>query len=194
MGLYLKLDGVKGDATLGTGSLPEQQAPKNAEEAAKNAKEYEHWLEQAGTQNYQDWMNINSMAWSITNKITTRSGTDADVKASKTPTVNEITITKDFDTASANLVRTICKENTPRTCCIRFVKTDFIGQHYLEFILQQVLLTSWSMSTDKEGTPNEVFVLNFTSFKMSYYPTDAKNVTNMKLPPQRAAYDLIKKA
>src|SRR5215813_12749375 len=116
MGLYLKLDGVKGDATLGTGDLPEQQTPRNADEARRNAEEKKHWLEQSATQNYQDWMNINTMSWSITNKITTRAGTDADVKASKKPTVNEITITKDFDTASANLVRTICKENTPRTC------------------------------------------------------------------------------
>jgi type VI secretion system Hcp family effector len=186
MAIYMKLDGVRGDATLGDGPLPDRRA-------AQNENEYAHWVEQAGTQNYKDWMNINSMDWSILNPITTRAGTDADVKASKTPKVNEVTIKKDFDTASANLVRTICKENTPRTCRIRFVKTDFIGQHYLEYIFQKVLLTHWSMSTDKEGAPSEEIHLNFTSFEMCYFPADSTNVTDMKAP-QRADYDLIKHA
>jgi len=176
MAIYMKLDGVKGDATLGTGPMPERVSM--------------HMIEQAAEENYKDWMVLNSISWNITNPITTRSGTDADVKGAKTPKVSEVTIKKDFDTASANLVKTICKENTPRTCRIRFVRTDFIGQHYLEYTFNKVLLTHWSTATEKDGEPNEEIHLNFTSFEMHYHPADAENVMQA---PQRAEYDTLKK-
>lgn len=176
MAIYMKLDGVMGDATLGTGPLPDRPSL--------------HMIVQSVVEDYKDWMSLTSVSWNITNGITTRAGTDADTKAAKSPNVSFVTVKKDFDAASADLVKIICKENTPRTCRIRYVATDFVGRHYLEYTFKKVLLTHWSTATDKDGAPNEEIHLNFTSFEMHYHPADAANVMQA---PHRAEYDILKK-
>ena len=80
--------------------------------------------------------------------------------------VSELTITKPRGSASATLQMFVFNGKHIPKAEIRFYKSGPSTQvPYLTITLEDVMITSWSISSDGEGIPKESFSLAFAKFK-----------------------------
>jgi type VI secretion system secreted protein Hcp len=135
------------------------------------------------------WIECHSFQWGIGRGITAPSGGSADREGS-TPSVSEVVLTKDTDSASTNLMRAsvgVGPGAEGQTVYFDFVKTDTAQpEPYLQFELDNTLVSGWSMSSGGDR-PSESVSLNFTKVTMTNIGMGAANATGQ---PDRAVWDL----
>jgi type VI secretion system secreted protein Hcp len=96
----------------------------------------------------------------------------------------QITVTKDSDKASPNLMRWMVSGD-PHEVKIAFCKEK--GDPIMELTLKETLVVDLTASVTMDEQPTETLKLDFTKIEMSFFEYNAKNVQQ---PAQRVLYDL----
>ena len=141
---------------------------------------------------YKDWITLESMSFNVGKNIETKSkGLDIEIKKNDEP--QSISVDKNTDCASADLMYRAVKDRTPDpndnpvSAEIHFVEVRESGQQgdtpvteaYLRIKLGRVLIKSWSINSDQDGRPNESLDLSFDQLAMAYKATtDGKLFTS----------------
>jgi type VI secretion system secreted protein Hcp len=126
------------------------------------------------------WIELNSFSWGLGRAIRTVVGSTDDREASA-PRVNEVTVTKDNDVASINLMQEALT-GFGKTAQIDFARTAK-GQLdvYLTLTLTNTMISGYSHSSNGgDGRPAESLSLNFSKFEYKYteMETDASPGTS----------------
>jgi len=108
-------------------------------------------------------------------------------RARTEPTVQEVTIRKEMDAASVELVRYALQGQFDRKVEIHFLRTGTGGdpQPYVKYVLQDCGIASYSVES-QAGTPLEVYKLNFSGIQFVYVKYDDE----LKGAPSDVAYFL----
>ena len=118
---------------------------------------------------YEGWVELQSAQIGIHRNITSPTGRGTNREASR-PAVQEIVITKFQDDTSTALFKESL-HGKGRIIVIAFVKED--GTTYMKLVLQNTLITSYSVSGhggDTASGPMESFSLNFTNITYETAP------------------------
>jgi len=141
------------------------------------------------TAGHANWIEVNSFQWGVGRGITSPSGGSADREGS-TPSVSEIVVTKDTDSASPNLMRAavgIGPAAEGQTVFFDFCKTDAAQpEPYIQIEIDNTLVSGYSMSSGGDR-PSESLTLNFTKITFNNIGMGPANATGQ---PDRAVWDL----
>ena len=86
--------------------------------------------------------------------------------------VSEVSCTKNVDSTSATLMRlSISGKPQPAITIVDFVDAE--GRIHLQFLLENVLIASYSLSSAGGGQPTESITLNFTKIIITRFSADA---------------------
>jgi type VI secretion system secreted protein Hcp len=131
------------------------------------------------------WIEISSFQFGIGRGISSPTGGSAD-RESSAPSVSEITISKDQDTATGPLL-TAALQGEGVTVIIDFVKTS-AGQlaKYMEYTLTNTLISGFSTSSGGDRL-NESISLNFTKVQVDPTTIDAAGAISNANP---VTYDI----
>ena len=153
MAIFLKFDGIDGDATH---------------------------------DKHKKWITIESLEWGVGRSVATQVGSGKNREASQ-PSVSEVSLNKQMDTASALLFQESCVGNKGKSATVHLVSTGSPGETYLEYTLSDALVTGYSVSTDGER-PLESITLNFSKVEMKYIPLKENNEAG---GPMIKSFDLV---
>jgi type VI secretion system secreted protein Hcp len=130
---------------------------------------------------------LNSVNFGVGRGISMEAGNMSNREATR-PSISEVNITKFADTSVTSLFKESVSGSAGKTVVIKFVRTgaDKI-QEYMNYTLENCLVSGYSISADAEGEPVENIALSFSKIMISYNDFDAKNKTSN---PQRVGYDL----
>ncbi|MBL8834637.1 MAG: type VI secretion system tube protein Hcp [Alphaproteobacteria bacterium] len=141
---------------------------------------------------HEKWIEILSCQFGAARSMTTLAGRAADREASE-PSISEVVITKPNDDASAKLFEEAVIGTDGKKVTIEFVSTGSPGVKYLDVKLENVLVSSYTMSgSSGDGRPMESVSLNFTKVMISHYKMDQKGAVTGS--PIIAGYDVAKAA
>lgn len=152
MAIYLKVDGINGDATH---------------------------------ENHKQWIDVTSLNWNANRGVNTVTGSAVNREASE-PSISDVTITKTMDTSSAHLFELASTGNKGKKVEIHLVTTGSPGDTYMEYTLENALVSNYSVSTTGDR-PIETVSFNFTKMQMRYTPYDENHSAGS---PITAGYDL----
>jgi len=141
------------------------------------------------TTGHEKWIEVLSLQWGTGRGINNSAGSGADREGS-TPSVSEIVVAKDLDSASPNLLRAslgLKPADEGKTVNIDFCKTDTSKpEPYLQFTLTNCLVSGYSLSSGGDR-PSESVQLNFTKVEFKNTGMGAANDTGS---PDTASYDM----
>jgi type VI secretion system secreted protein Hcp len=141
------------------------------------------------TTGHEKWIQCSSFQWGVGRGISNASSSPADREGS-TPSVSEIVVTKDTDSASPPLMRAslgLDPVGEGKDVKIDFCKTDTSQpEPYLQLTLNNTLVSGWSISSGGDR-PTETVTLNFTKVEFKNIGMGAANDTGTPDPSQ---YDL----
>jgi type VI secretion system secreted protein Hcp len=141
------------------------------------------------TTGHDKWIQVSSFQWGVARGISNASSSGTDREGS-TPSVNEIVVTKDTDSASPNLMRAslgLLPAGEGKIVKIDFCKTDTSQpEPYLQLTLNNTLVSGWSISSGGDR-PTETVTLNFTAVEFKNTGMGPANDTGT---PDPAQYDL----
>jgi len=126
---------------------------------------------------WKNWIEINSFQFGVGRGIASPTGGSAD-RESAAPSLSEIVVTKDQDTATGPIV-TAALQGEGVTVIIDFVKTSSGKlEKYMEYTLTNTLISGWSTSSGGDR-PSESVSLNFTKIQIDPTTIDAAGaITN----------------
>ncbi|WP_207480959.1 Hcp family type VI secretion system effector [Arenibaculum pallidiluteum] len=153
MAIYVKFDGIQGDATQ---------------------------------QNHKNWVDVSSMQFGVGRAISTPTGRAANREASE-PSVSEITMTREMDKSSPLFFKEAVSGKSGKTVQIDLVTTGDPGDTYMTYTLTDALVSSYSVSANGSGQPQESISLNFSKIELKYTPHDANHKPQA---PVVSSYDL----
>ncbi len=136
---------------------------------------------------YANHIALNSVSFGVGRGISMEAGNLTNREATR-PTISEVSITKFADTSVTSLFKESVTGSAGKTVVIKLVRTggDKV-QEYMNYTLENCLVSGFSISADAEGEPVENITLSFSKIMISYNDFDAKNKTSN---PQRVGYDL----
>jgi type VI secretion system secreted protein Hcp len=138
---------------------------------------------------HEKWIQCSSFQWGVGRGISNASSSPADREGS-TPSVSEIVVTKDTDSASPPLMRAslgLAPVGEGKDVKIDFCKTDTSQpEPYLSLTLNNTLVSGWSISSGGDR-PTETVTLNFTKVEFKNIGMGPANDTGT---PDPAQYDL----
>ncbi len=138
------------------------------------------------TQGFTGQFEVNSLQWGVGRGVGNPTGSSGNREAS-TPSVSEITVTKELDTASGDLLKQAYSGAGNSGAVISFVRTDAGGGVvYLEITLTNVMLSGYSISSGGDK-PSESISFNFTKVETKYTPQKADGTAGT---PATVSYDL----
>ncbi len=117
---------------------------------------------------HENWITLDSVQMGVGRAITASGG--GQDRETSNPSFSEITCTKSMDKASTELMMQAACGKSLEEATIHFIQTggaDAKGQHYLEYILTDPIVSSYSVSSGGER-PSESFSINFTGFQQQY--------------------------
>jgi type VI secretion system secreted protein Hcp len=138
---------------------------------------------------HEHWIELHSATLGTHRRLTSASGRGTNREAA-VPSVSEITLTKDLDSATMGLFRAgLWGEG--KVVKIDFCKTDKDQfEAFFQVELHNVLVSAFSVAGtggDSNARPTESLSLNFTKITITTTLMDAKNATGK---PDRATWDL----
>ena len=140
------------------------------------------------TAGHEQWIQCASFEWGIGRGISNSSSRRPTARAA--PSVSEIVVTKDTDSASPPLMRAslgLDPVGEGKDVQIDFCKTDTSQpEPYLQLTLSNTLVSGWSISSGGDR-PSETVTLNFTKVEFKNIGMGAANDTGTPDPCQ---YDL----
>ncbi len=138
----------------------------------------------ATDKDHKKWIVVDSCQWGVGRGISTPTGSAAK-RESSNPSVAEVVITKPLDVASGKLFGEALVGVTGKKVKFHFAATD--GKLYLEIALENVLVSSYSLSSGGDR-PSESWSLNFTKIEYTPYETDEKGAQGKS--PSRVTFDV----
>ena len=117
---------------------------------------------------HENWITCDSIQWGVGRAISASGG--GQDRETSNPSFSEVTISKSMDKASTELMMQAASGKSLGDATIHFIQTggtDAKGQHYLEYILGEAIISSYSVSSGGER-PNENFAINYTTLKQQY--------------------------
>lgn len=147
---------------------------------------------QVSSPGFEKQFQAHSMQMGVSRHVPT-STQHSSSRESAAPSVSEIVITKDQDSASAKLFEASL-HGEGKKCVISVTKTSLDGkseQPYLIITLENTLVSNYSFSAHGDGAqrPMESIAFNFTKIEYKYSETDEKNKA---AKPQIATWNLSK--
>jgi type VI secretion system Hcp family effector len=136
----------------------------------------------------QGWINISYFKWSIDRTITTRSGLQGNARDPKQPIIHDITVKKEVDSATSQLLDAICYKNKAETCTVIFVKTGNPSKLYMQYKLSNAFITKIDIDLVQEQIV-ETLTINFTKVEMAHLSGDTTNVLSQS-DPDRFEFEL----
>ena len=137
---------------------------------------------------FEDQMQLLSWGWGMSQTGTTHSA--AGGGAGKV-NVQDLTVTKYIDAATPGLVLACCKGTHYDSAVLTMRKAGGTALEYVTLTLTEVLVSSYTCAGSQgEDRVSETFSLNFSKFKFSYQPQDAKGAK--KGGAIDATYDIAK--
>lgn len=152
---------------------------------------------------HKDWIIIDSFSCGIENMDKKfEKGGKKDRKTS-VGELQECTISKSMDSASAQLAQFSINGNSPGTAEIHFVETagtDGKSVTYLKYKLDEASIKSWSISGDADDRPTEEVAFYYNKIAFAYTPngeprpepTNIMSWDNVKNIPWDAIFDPIR--
>jgi type VI secretion system secreted protein Hcp len=129
---------------------------------------------------YEKWIEVNSFQWGVGRGIGSAQGSGGNREAS-TPSVSEVSITKDEDESSGPLLQEAFNGAGNAVVTITFVRTGSPAVEYLSYILTNVMLSGYSTSSGGER-PAESISLNFTQIEIDVTPQKPDGTAGTKFP------------
>ncbi len=117
---------------------------------------------------HKDWINLNSFQFGVGRGISV-AGAGIDRETSN-PSFSEITVSKAMDVASVFLMmEAACGKSLTKATFhwIQTSGTDKTGQHYLEIILQDPILSGYSISSGGDR-PSESLSMSYNAITVQY--------------------------
>lgn len=136
---------------------------------------------------HDKWIELLSFNWGVSRGVSMESGRTANREATK-PSISEVTVVKAMDTATSDLFKQSVTGDKGKKVTIHFCQTggDKITT-FMEYKLENVIVSSYSVSSGGDSDPVENLSLSFTKVEMQHteHGTDNKGAS-----PVRVGYDL----
>jgi type VI secretion system secreted protein Hcp len=138
------------------------------------------------TDSFTNQIEVFSLQWGVGRAVSSTTG-KAGNREGSTPSVSELTVSKEFDNASGGLLKEALGAGTKATLVFSFVRTDGGGaKTYLECTLTDTIITGFSMSSGGDK-PTESLSFNFTKVEWKFTPTKPDGTDGSPFP---VTYDL----
>jgi type VI secretion system secreted protein Hcp len=138
------------------------------------------------TKGFEQQIALNSLQWGVGRGVSAPTGKGSNREAS-TPSISEITVTKDWDESTEGLLKEAFNGAGAATAVISYVRTDGGGGVvYLEYTLSDVMISGWSSSSGGDK-PSESLSLNFTKIEVKSTPQKTDGTEG---DPSTVTYDL----
>jgi type VI secretion system secreted protein Hcp len=134
---------------------------------------------------HKEWLDVQSLQWSVNRSIATKSGSSQNREASE-PSLSEVSLFKEMDAASPKLLTEACTGAAGKKVEIHLVSTGSPGVTYAEYELTNGLISSYSMSSSGDR-PTESLTISFTKIQFKYTPYDDKHKAG---DPITVSYDV----
>ncbi|MBU6955660.1 MULTISPECIES: Hcp family type VI secretion system effector [unclassified Hahella] len=136
---------------------------------------------------YKDWIRLDSFQFGVGRHITMEAGHMSNREATR-PSISEISVSKLMDTASSGLFKESLTGTAGVKVLVDIVRTqaDKI-EKYVSYEMEDVMVSSYSISAGAESAPAESISLSFSKVTMSYTAADKKHAGKT---PERVGYDL----
>ncbi|WP_020407530.1 Hcp family type VI secretion system effector [Hahella ganghwensis] len=136
---------------------------------------------------YKDWIRLDSFNFGVGRHITMEAGHMSNREATR-PALSTVNISKIMDTASSGLFKESLTGDAGVKVVIDVVRTaaDKI-EKYVSYELEDVIISSYSVSAGNESAPAETLSLSYSKLTMSYTAADR---ANKGASPERVGYDL----
>lgn len=138
------------------------------------------------TQGFDKQIEVHSFQWGVGRGVGAPTGASGNREAS-TPSVSEITVTKNLDNASGGLLKEALSSGGKATLVISFVRTDGSGADtYLEVTLTDTMISGYSLSSGGDR-PTESLSFNFVKIEVKFTPMKPDGSKGSPFP---VTYDL----
>lgn len=136
---------------------------------------------------YKDHIAVDSVQFGVGRGISMEPGNMSNREATR-PSVSEITISKVADNSVTAIFKEAVTGSAGKKVVIKFVRTgaDKV-QEYMDYTLEDCLVSGYTMSATSEGDPMESITLSFAKIMINYNDFDKSNKSSS---PQRVGYDL----
>lgn len=136
---------------------------------------------------YKDHIAVESVNFAVSRGISMEAGNLSNRESTR-PSLSEISITKAADNSVTAIFKEAVTGSAGKKVVIKFVRTgaDKV-QEYMDYSLENCLVSSYSMSASSEGEPMENITLSYSKLMINYSDFDK---TNKSGNPQRVGYDL----
>lgn len=151
MGIFMRFGNIKGDST------------------------------QRGFEGKDGWMNLHDFKWSMERKFAKDQVGRALNRESAQAQAKEITVSKDVDHASGELLQAATTDYRGQTCEIVFLRTGNPGEPYLKFTLSETLLKALTLSPGATERPSERMTLAFTKVEIECKTLDEANLLDQTM-------------
>lgn len=135
---------------------------------------YEGIKGESSDKNHKQWMDIESIQWGVTRRITSATSTQNDRESSNAE-VSDLVVTRRMDSATPNLLIESCC-GTGKTVVIHLTKTGTGtgADVYMEYTLKNALISSYQVTANAQDTyrPLEVITISFVDLEVKYTPYD----------------------
>lgn len=123
---------------------------------------------------HKEWVELFSLQWGVGRGISSGVGGGSKREASA-PSVSEVTVTHSFDAFSPLALKEAVGGKATKVE-IHLTQTDDSGKHvaYQKYILENCLISGYSISGSSGDRPSESLSLNFTKFDSEYLKIDDK--------------------
>jgi type VI secretion system Hcp family effector len=160
--LYMRFDNITGDATQMVGG---HDLTKDYTDPTT--------LQEKG------WINISVFNWGIQRHLTQRTGHGKSRDPTQQPSLGDITVKKEADSATVPLMKAICQNSDSDTCNIIWVKTGGADhaptQVYMQYKLSNAFITDITIALEQERQV-ETIVINYTKVEVAFLGSDEANV------------------
>ena len=149
--------------------------------------EYEGIKGNVTADGYKNHIAVESVQFGVGRGISMEAGNLSNREATR-PSLSEITLTKAADNSVTAIFKEAVTGSAGKKVVIKFVRTgaDKV-QEYMDYTLENCLVSSYSMSASAEGEPMESISLSYSKIMINYSDFDK---TNKSGSPQRVGYDL----
>ncbi len=136
---------------------------------------------------YKDHIAVTSVTFGVGRGISMEAGNMSNRESTR-PSISEVTISKLADNSVTGIFKEAVTGSAGKKVVIKFVRTgaDKV-QEYMDYALEDVLVSGYSISASSEGEPVETLSLSFSKIMINYKDFDK---TNKSGNPQRVGYDL----
>jgi type VI secretion system secreted protein Hcp len=135
---------------------------------------YEGIKGESSDKSHKQWMDIETIQWGVTRRITSNTSTQNDRESSNAE-ISSLVITRRMDSATPNLFIESCC-GTGRTVVVHLTKTGTGAgtDVYMEYTLKNALISNYGVSAETQDTerPLETLTISFVDLEVKYTPYD----------------------